>query len=206
MPPPARDGYSACVSKRHHRPIRFHRQASNHWGAMAGCLNDAGVCMPRSKAPAPMPHAPTTAAPSLSATAQACRVEHLARHADAPGSTLTLAPMRRVVLLAGEFRAQCQSRATAAQLAEVLKAAIPCAHCAFDVYSHRQLGPQGLGFENERCLADLGALVQALNADVAPPLQELEHALDALLVQLVRIESEFVGPEPMPLALSSAIS
>jgi hypothetical protein len=173
---------------------------------MADRLDDASVCVPLANEPVSAIDAPMPSGLSLTATARACRADHLARHADAQGLACTLAPLRRLVLLAGEFRAQCQSQASAEALAEVVKAAIPCAHCAFDVYSAGHLGATALAFENEICLADLGALARALAAEVAPPPRELEHALDALLVQLVRIESEFVGPAPMPLALSRAES
>ena len=99
-------------------------------------------------------------------------------------------PVRRVLLLVEEYRAQRQIGASPRVLAVVLKAVIARACQAFSVVTQGRRGAARFGPDNDSCLVDLLKLLNALNSDEAPSSFDLAHAMDALIIQLVRIESE----------------
>jgi hypothetical protein len=115
---------------------------------------------------------------------------HLARLLGDDILSLQETPIRRVLLLVEEFRKQCRIEANARVLAVVLKAVIARACQAFSVVTQGRRGATRFGPDNDSCLVDLLKLLNALNADEMPSPFDLAHAMDALIIQLVRIESE----------------
>jgi len=98
-------------------------------------------------------------------------------------------PLRPIFILVEVFRAQCRQAARPRRLGAVLGATIRLARQCLaqaDALCHRDAM---LGADNERCLHDLEALLRTLVDDDPPPPPDLLHAMDALIVQLVRIDA-----------------
>jgi hypothetical protein len=97
--------------------------------------------------------------------------------------------VRRTSLLLQEFRSRCQLNATAPRLALALKAVIGCAGNAFLLACQDERGASRFSIDNETCLLDLLELLGALDTRAVRSPFDLAHAMDALLIQLVRIEA-----------------
>jgi hypothetical protein len=97
--------------------------------------------------------------------------------------------VQRTSLLLQEFRSRCQLSATAPRLALVLKAVIGCAGNVFLLACQDERGASRFSTDNESCLLDLLGLLEALDSSAARSPFELAHAMDALLIQLIRIEA-----------------
>jgi len=99
----------------------------------------------------------------------------------------------RIHELAQEFRAYSRPPANAAMAALVLRLIAEHAIQLFELVSRDWIGESRFGADNDRCLSGLLTMLAALNSGTLPPPFELEHALDALVIQLLRFDGERAG-------------
>ncbi len=97
------------------------------------------------------------------------------------------ARVRRAILLVDEFRSHCMAGANARLLAVVLEATIRCAHHLFTGITQGECATAQFAADSNACLTDLMRMLETLTAGDTPPAFELAHAMDALIIQLVRI-------------------
>jgi hypothetical protein len=105
------------------------------------------------------------------------------------GSVASLrALFRRVFALIQDFLLLCRLRAHSSSLARSLKSVLGS---AAKYFAMRRLHPQGVAdirAGSEDCLAELQLVLGALGSKHAHSASELSHALDSLIVLLVRIK------------------
>jgi hypothetical protein len=98
-------------------------------------------------------------------------------------------PLRPIFLLVEEFRIQCRLGVEPHRLGAVLNATIRFARHGLTLAEEASRFDPSLVAGNERCLHDLDLLLRSLLDNDPPPRPELLHAMDALIVQLVLIDS-----------------
>jgi hypothetical protein len=97
---------------------------------------------------------------------------------------------KQILGLVGEFRLRCQKGAAVELLAETLDDVIKTASESIERGSPLSGGKSIANADMARCLFDLEQLRSELRTRHRPPANELEHAMDALIVQLICAESE----------------
>jgi hypothetical protein len=103
--------------------------------------------------------------------------------------------LRHVFVLMGEYMAQCQPGVDAHRLLEPLDDVIRGARASFQLTARLHTDNPRDAAEKLRCLDELDALRAELAEGGLPPQHDLKHALDALIVQFVRIDTQrHAGP------------
>lgn len=131
----------------------------------------------------------TTAPPKIAEVLQAARrgprVPRLMRH---NGVALRSVTIRRVFALIDEFRLQCNRHAGSEAIAQALAAVVDLAGRALPRTACNLRSGKRLGAENAYCLEELQALLRALQANQMPATFDLCHAMDSLIIQMVRMK------------------
>jgi len=96
--------------------------------------------------------------------------------------------VRRTFALLNEFREAFQHRADPHWLAILLQAIGQDATYTFDTAAKVRRESAEFSADKARCLADLEQLHRALRGPSPPSEHDLAHAMDALIVQLIRVQ------------------
>ena len=95
--------------------------------------------------------------------------------------------IRGTFALLNEFRSAVESRADPHWLGILLHAVRQDAMCTFDAAARLRAETPEFSADKARCLGDLEKLLRGLRAQDPPEGDELRHAMDALIVQLVQL-------------------
>jgi hypothetical protein len=106
--------------------------------------------------------------------------------------------LRYLFGLVGEFRSRCRRGAAVELLVQTLTEVIRTARQGFDMAAGIGVADALARSAKEQCLFDLEQLRLALNARLYLPTNELDHAMDALIVQFVRVDAERAKNLPRP--------
>jgi hypothetical protein len=97
--------------------------------------------------------------------------------------------LRHVFVLMGEFLGQCQSGSQGQGLLAVLDDVIRGAVVGFALAGKLHTVSARDNADKQSCLDDLGQLRTALAQGIAMSPHDLKHAMDALIVQFVRVDA-----------------
>jgi hypothetical protein len=100
------------------------------------------------------------------------------------------AQLRYLFGLVGEFRSRCRCGVADELLEPTLAEVIKTAREGFDMAARIGVAGPLVRADKEQCLFDLEQLRLALSARLCLPTNELEHAMDALIVQFVCVDAE----------------
>ncbi len=126
----------------------------------------------------------------------AANIRHLPAAVNRKASSRELkVQARRVLHLIERFRFHCHQRSTSSQLADIVHAVIEGGKGGFDLVLELRSGKGRPCADERRCLDDLEHLLQLLREEHRPPAEELDHAMDSLIVECVRWDAA-AGDEP----------
>jgi hypothetical protein len=92
----------------------------------------------------------------------------------------------QVSFLVQKFRFHCRHGSDSPQLTHILDLVIRASKDAFGLSPGERDADGQLGAEEVRCIDELEILLQALRAGRRPPAQELDHAMDSMIVACVK--------------------
>jgi hypothetical protein len=102
------------------------------------------------------------------------------------------AKVQRLLVFADRFRVMSQLRSDPAALADLLRHIIGLCHDVLGVNMARDWNARAgiqMGPDQAQCVRDLERLLQGLSRGVPESLRGLAHAMDALLIQCLLLES-----------------